>query len=148
MVSLNDRLLEDMQHSMRKGDRTAVSVIRMIRSAIGYEEIASGKSLDDQGILEIISKQAKQRRESVEQFLRGNRQDLVEKERDELEIILKYLPAQLGTDEIRKLAIQAVAAVHAQDLQDKGKVMGYIMPQVKGKADGSQVNQIVTELLS
>lgn len=148
MVSLKDRLLEDMKNSMRKGDRNTVSVIRMVRSAIGYEEIASGKSLNDQEILEIISKQAKQRRESVEQFSKGNRHDLVEKERAELEILHKYLPAQLDTDEIRKLVIQAVASVSAQGLQDKGKVMGHIMPQVKGKADGSQVNQIVTELLS
>jgi hypothetical protein len=133
---------------MRKGDRTTVSVIRMIRSAIGYEEIANGGSLDYPGILEIISKQANQRRESIEQFLRGNRQDLVDKERSELEVILKYLPAQLDTEAIRKLAIQAIASVRAQGLQDKGKVMGHIMPQVKGKADGSQVNQIVTELLS
>ena len=148
MVSLQDRLLEDMRDSMRKGDRTAVSVIRLIRSAIGYEEIAKGGSLDDQGVLEVISKQAKQRRESVEQFLKGNRQDLVEKEKAELKVIQKYLPQQLNSGEIRQLAIQAVAEVCAQGLQDKGKVMGHLMPKVRDTADGSQVNQIVTELLS
>ena len=98
--------------------------------------------------MEVISKQAKQRRESVEQFLKGNRQDLVEKEKAELKVIQKYLPQQLNSGEIRQLAIQAVAEVCAQGLQDKGKVMGHLMPKVRGTADGSQVNQIVTELLS
>ena len=148
MVSLQERLIAEMKEAMRKGDRTKVSVIRFLRSAIGYEEIDKRHTLDDQEVAEVIFRQVKQRRESIEQFGKGGRRDLVEKEQVELEHLQLYLPAELTHEELREMALRVMTEVGAQGLQDKGKVMGRLMSQVEGKADGSQVNEMVAELLS
>ena len=133
---------------MREGDRLKVSVLRLLRSAIEYEEKARRKELDDAGIIEIVSRQINQRNDSIEQFRKGNREDLAEKEEAEAVILKTYLPPQLSREELTELAKDTIAQVGAQGPQDKGKVMGRLMPQVKGKAQGSEVNQVVTELLS
>ena len=133
---------------MREGDRLKVSVLRLLRSAIEYEEKARRKELDDDGVVEIVSRQINQRNDSIEQFRKGNREDLAEKEEAEIVILKTYMPPQLSREELTGLAKEAIAQVGAQGPQDKGKVMGRLMPQVKGKAQGSEVNQVVMDLLS
>ncbi len=146
-MSLKETLASDQQKAMRSGDAVRLSTLRLLRSAIEYEEIARGKPLDDAGVQEMIGRQAKQRRESIEAYRKGNRQELASKEEAELKVLLQYLPQQMGPDEVRALAQKVIAEVGAKGPSDKGKVMGRLMPQVKGKAEGTVVNQVVTELL-
>lgn len=147
-MSLKQTLFDEQKQAMRKGDRLKVSVLRLLRSAIEYEEKARRKELDDDGVIEIVSRQMNQRNDSIEQFRKGNREDLAEKEEAEIVILKTYMPPQLSREELMGLAKEVIAQVGAQDPQDKGKVMGRLMPQVKGKAQGSEVNQVVTDLLS
>jgi len=147
-LSLKETLLKDQMDAMRKGDRLKVSVLRLLRSAVEYEENARNSTLDDAGVHEIVSRQIRQRNESIEQFRKGNRPDLAEKEAAEAVILKTYLPPQLGREELAKMAQEVIVEVGATGPQDKGKVMGRLMPMVKGKAQGGDVNAVVTELLS
>jgi len=147
-LSLKQTLFDEQKQAMREGDRLKVSVLRLLRSAIEYEEKARRKELDDDGVVEIVSRQINQRNDSIEQFRKGNREDLAEKEEAETVILKTYMPPQLSREELTGLAKEVIAQVGAQGPQDKGKVMGRLMPQVKGKAQGSEVNQVVTDLLS
>jgi len=119
-------------------------------SAIHNAEIAKGRdaTLTEEELAELLQKQAKQRQESIDAYKKGGRADLVEKETKELEIIRGYLPKQLPEEKIKKLAEEAIKEVGAKGSQDIGKVMGVLMPKVKGQADGSSVSKIVKELLS
>lgn len=146
-MSLKKRLLDDQMQAMRQGDRSRVSVLRLLRSAIGYEEKDKRRELDDVGVVELVSRQIRQRQDSIEQFRLGKREDLVQKEEAELAILKEYLPPQLGREELVELARKAIAEVGAQGPRDKSKVMGRLMPQVRGKCQGSEVNAVVTELL-
>ena len=132
---------------MRKGDVLRRSVIRLLRSEIHNEEIAKLARLEDDGIIGVLSRQAQQRRESIEAFEQGNRQDLVEKEKAELGIILEYLPQQMSREEISVLVRQAIQETGATGQSDMGKVMGRVMPQVKGRAEGREINAIASDLL-
>ena len=132
---------------MRKGDVLRRSVIRLLRSEIHNEEIAKRARLEDDGIIGVLSRQAQQRRESIEAFEQGNRQDLVEKEKAELGIILEYLPQQMSREEISVLVRQAIQETGATGRSDMGKVMGRVMPQVKGRAEGREINAIASDLL-
>ena len=146
-MSLKERLVSDVHNAMRAGDRDRVSVLRLLRSSIGYEEIGKQKDLDDSGVIDIIAREVRQRRESIELYRRGNRQDLVDKEQVELTILQEYLPAQLTLEELTALARVVIGEVGATVPKDKGKVMGQLMPQVRGKAEGAMVNEVVTTLL-
>ena len=132
---------------MRQGDTLRRSVIRYLRAAIGNEEIAKGAPLDDDGVITIINRQVRQRRESIEAFRKGNRLDLARQEEAELAALVEYLPPQMAREEIATLARQVIGEVGAKGPADKGKVMGRLMPQVRGKADGAEVNAVVMELL-
>jgi len=147
-LSLKQTLFDEQKQAMREGDRLKVSVLRLLRSAIEYEEKARRKELDDDGVVEIVSRQINQRNDSIEQFRKGDREDLAEKEAAEIVVLKAYMPPQLSRGELTGLAKEVIAQVGAQGPQDKGKVMGRLMPQVKGKAQGSEVNQVVTGLLS
>ena len=140
--------MDDLKEAMRKGDDTRRLVIRNLRSAIKYEEIARQKTLDDAGILSVVSRQVKEHRESIELFRRGKREDLVAKEEAELALLLAYLPQQMSREDIVQAARKIIAEVGAKGPGDKGKVMGRLMPQVKGQAEGSEVNTVVNELLA
>lgn len=133
---------------MRKSDRVRLSTLRLTRAEIHNAEIAKGKALDDAGVIEVLSREIKKRRESITEFEKGHRQDLVAKEQAELAILLEYLPPQMPRDEIETLAHRAIEEVGARGPGDKGKVMGKLMPQVKGKAEGKLVSDVVSELLS
>lgn len=122
--------------------------MRLLLSEIKNAEIAQQKPLDDDRVLEVIAREAKRRRESIEAFKKGNRSDLMAQEEAELAILISYLPQQMGREEIRQAARQAVDAAGATGPNDKGRVMSQLMPQLKGKADGKEVSEIVTELLT
>lgn len=147
-MNLKDRLNNDLKQAIRQGDERRKSTIRLVRAAITNAEIERGKELGDEEVLAIIASQVKQRRESVAEFAKGGRQDLVDQEEEELRILLGYLPAQMSRQEIEAAARQVIAEVGATGLAQMGEVMRRLMPQLKGKADGSLVNQVVREILS
>lgn len=146
-MTLRQRLDEDLKQAMRSGDTLRRDTLRFLRSSIHNEEIAQGKELDDQGIQDVIAREAKRCRESIEAYRAGKRDDLVAKEEAELGVLLEYLPQQLSREEIAGLARQVAQEVGAHTPADKGKVMKALMPQVKGRADGSLVSAVVDELL-
>lgn len=147
MVTLKERLDEDIRNTMRARDRERLETLRFLKSQIQLTEKNNLKELDESGVTDVVAKQVKDRRESIEMFGQGGRADLVAKEEASLAILLEYMPEQLGEDEIEAIARQAIADAGAAGPGDRGKVMGRIMPQVRGKADGSQVNAIVSRLL-
>jgi uncharacterized protein YqeY len=146
-MSLHEKLDTDLKAAMRAKDELRKLVIRSLLSSMNYAEIAKQKKLDDGGIIEVIGKEIKQRHESIEAYDKGNRQDLVDKEKAELAILLEYMPAQMSSDEIAAIVQAVITEVAARGPGDKGKVMQKLMPQVKGKADGNEVNKLVIELL-
>lgn len=144
------QLKEELKQSMLARDEIKTSTLRMIISALGYYEIekgGAGYEATDEDIEQVLAKQAKQRRDSIEQFKAGGRDELVEKESKELSIVESYLPKQMGEDEVTKLVEEAIKQTGAANGADMGKVMGALMPKVKGKADGSMVSRIVREKL-
>ena len=147
-MTLQERILSDLQQAQKKGDKARISVLRLVKSGIGYAEIAKKAVLDDAGVIDVINKEVKQRRESIDGYTKGNRKDLVEKEQAELAILLEYLPKQMGRDDIVAIVRKVFGEVGAKGPGDKGKVMSKLMPQVKGKADGREVGAIVDELLA
>jgi hypothetical protein len=147
-MSLNDRLKEEMKVAMKAREKLRLETIRLAMASIKNKEIELKKSLDDEGIIQILSTMAKQRRESMEHFKKGGRTDLFNKEEKELDIILSFLPAQLNRSEIEDIVKEAIAAANAQGMKDVGLVMKGIMPKVKGRADGGVVRGIVQEKLS
>ena len=146
-MSLQDRLIDDLKQAMRAGDELRRSVIRLIRSAVKNEEISKRGELDDDGVVEVLTRMSRQHRESIEVYRRHNRDDLAVKEEAELAVVLEYLPEQLSADEVRRVADQVAREVGAAGPADKGKLMGKLMPQLRGRADGGMVNTVVTELL-
>ncbi|MBI4199173.1 MAG: GatB/YqeY domain-containing protein [Chloroflexi bacterium] len=146
-MPLQERLMEDLKEALRQQDKRRVSTIRLLRAAIQNEEIARREPLEEGDLLNVVARQVRQRQESIAEFKRGNRPDLVEQEEAELAILRTYLPQQLTLEELSDLARRAIAEVAARGPQDKGKVMGRLMPQVKGKAEGALVNRVVTQLL-
>ena len=145
---LLQRLTNDLRQALRNHDNTRRSVIRLVMAAIKNTEITRQEKLDDNDILGIIAKEARQRRESIEAFKAGNRQDLVVQEEAELSILNEYLPKQMTREEIVAAAKQIIDEVGAQGPSDKGKVMPKLIAQLKGQADGREINEVVTELLT
>jgi len=145
---LAQRIRTDLNAAIRQRDKLRCSVLRLALANIKNAEIAQQKTLDDAGILTVLTKEAKQRRESIEAFEKGNRQDLVEQEKAELVILLQYLPEQMSREEIVAVARKVIDEVGAAGPSDKGKVMSQLMPQMKGRAEGQEVNAVVLELLS
>jgi len=146
--SIKTKLEADMRQAMRDRDDLKRSVLRLLLAAIKNAEIEKRDSLENSEILGVIAKEAKQRDESIESFKQGGRQDLVEKEEAELSVLRQYLPRQLSREEIITEARRIIEEVEAKSQRDKGKVMSKIIPLLKGKADGKEVNEIVTELLN
>lgn len=149
-MSLKEKLTADMKEAMkaREKGRQRLGVIRMVRGAIRQQEIDGQKELDDDAVLAVISKEVKQRRDSIEEFKKGGREDLVAQNEAEIAVLMAYLPQQMAEDEIRKLVQDAITATGASSPKEMGKVMKELMPKVKGRADGKLVNQIVRELLN
>lgn len=148
MNELEKRIQDHYTDAMRAGDKLRKDTLRLMRAALKSAQIDKRAPLSDEEVIDVLSRQAKQRRESIEQFLMGNRQDLAEIEQAELAVIEGYLPQQLSRDEITALAKDVIAELGVTDPGAIGQVMGRLMPLVKGKADGRLVNQVVRELLS
>lgn len=147
-MPLKETLTNDLKDAMRQRDNVKRDTIRLLLSAIGYEEKAKRTdALEDDAVLQVLSKQAQQRRDSIEAYQKGNRPDLVAKEEAELAIVTQYLPQPLDADEVEAIVQSAIADVNASGPQDMGKVMGRIMPQVRGRADGKQVSALVNQKL-
>ena len=144
---LKQKLTDDLKEALRSGDKLRRSVIRLVMAAIKNAEIARQAILEDADILGIISKEVRQRHESIEAFKQGNRQDLVVQEEAELAILESYLTQQMTREEIIEAARKVIGEVGAQGPGDKGKVMPKLIAQLKGKADGREINTVVTELL-
>ena len=147
-AKLKQQLREDLKQAMKSGDTVKRSALRLLMAAIGNAEIARRAALSDGDILGIIAKEVKQRKESIEAFTQGNRQDLVAKEEEELAVLQVYMPEQMTHDEIGEAARAVIQEVGAQGLADKGRVMSEIIAQLKGRADGRETNEVVTELLT
>ena len=146
-MSLRQDIHKDIALAMKAGEKERLSTVRMLMSAIKYKEVDAHRELTDEETIAVISTLVKQRQDSIEQFTKGNRLDLVEKETKELEVLRTYLPPQLSEAEVRDIIKKAVAETGATGQKDMGKLMKVIMPQVKGKADGKLVNDIVKEAL-
>ena len=147
-MTLTTKVRSDLEQSIRKKDQLRCSVLRMVLASIRNAEIAQQKTLDDGGIIVVIDKEAKMRRESIEAFDKGNRPDLVAKEKAELAILLEYLPEQMSREEIVAVARKVISELGATSPKDRGKVMSQLMPQLKGRAQGQEVSDVVSELLS
>ena len=146
--NLKQKITDDIKQAMKSGDTDRRSVLRLLMAAIGNAEIARRASLEDTDILGIITKEVRQRQESIDAFKQGNREDLVAKEEKEKEILQEYLPEQMSREELVEAVRQVIKEVGAQGPGDKGKVMPKIIAQLKGKADGREINAVVTELLT
>lgn len=146
-MSLLERFDNDLKVALKASDSLKVSVLRMAKAALKNKQIDKGGGLSDEEIISVLSTLSKQRKESIEQFSKGGREDLAEKERQELAIIQSYMPEQLSPEELDRIIIEAIKESSAQGIKDMGKVMRLLMPRVKGAADGKIVNQRVKELL-
>ena len=149
-MSLKDKLTEDMKQAMKdkEAGKLRLSVIRMLRAAIKNVEIDTKAELAEEDVIAIVAKEVKMRRDSMEEFKKGQRDDLVAQLEQEIEVLLPYLPQQLTEAEVREIVTEAVAIAGATSSKDMGKVMAVLMPKVKGRADGKLVNNIVRELLN
>ncbi len=146
-ADLQKRMSDDLKQAMKAGDKVRRDTLRMLASSVKNAEIAKQAALNDADILGIIAKDVKRHQESIDAFKKGNRPDLVAKEEAEMAILQGYLPKQMTRDEIMAAAREVMAAVGAKGPGDKGKVMQQLMPKLKGKADGKEINDVVTGLL-
>jgi uncharacterized protein len=147
-MELKERLNEDLREAMRAKDEIRKSAIRMALSAIRYAEIARGESLDDAGVQQVLAKEVKQRRESIEEFKKGGRTDLVDKEQAEIEALTPYLPEQIDEAAVKAMAQRIISETGATTASDKGRVMPLLMKEISGRADGRLANEVVTRLLT
>jgi|SRR6056297_1315153 len=148
MSELKKKLMDDMKKAMKAKDKARLSVIRMTRSEIKNKEIETGEELDDQGVTAVIAKQVKQIKDSLADFEKSGKEDVMDKLYQEIEILQEYLPEQMSEEEVDQLIDQIIEETGAENISDMGQVMGAIMPKIKGKADGSEVSAKVKEKLS
>ncbi|CAH1196407.1 MULTISPECIES: GatB/YqeY domain-containing protein [Paenibacillus] len=146
-MNLSERLNEDMKQAMKSKDKFTLSTIRMVRSTIKYLEIDLKRTLDDNEVLDILSREIKQRKDALQEFESAGRDELAASTKAEIEIIIKYLPTQLSEEEIKVIVQQTIQETGASSKSDMGKVMSALMPKVKGRADGKLVNQAVLQFL-
>lgn len=147
MSTLKDKLTADMKDAMRSGDKDTRDALRLILAAVKQEAVDSGADVDDAGVIKVLNKQAKQRRESIADFEKAGRPELGEPRKVELDVIQSYLPKMMDRDEVAAIVSGAIAELGITDMKGKGQLMGKVMPQLKGKADGRLVNEVVSELL-
>ncbi|MBN2415168.1 GatB/YqeY domain-containing protein [bacterium] len=147
-MTLDQTLMDDLKKAMKAGDRIRVDTLRVLRSQIKNAAIAAGKELSDDDVVAVLNKEAKKRKESIDMYEKGGRQDLADKETMEHDIISGYLPAQFSEAELRAKIAAVIAETGASGMADMGRVMGVLMPAIKGRADGKHAQQIVKELLS
>ena len=146
-MSLKEKLESEIRQAMRSRHQDRLDALRFLKNSIRYVEKNSGKTLDEQGLTQVVAKQIKDRRESIDMFRKGNRTDLVAKESAALAVLEEFLPPQLSQEELAQLVQEVISEVGATSIRDKGKVMGRLMSQVRGKAEGDTVNALVTRIL-
>jgi uncharacterized protein YqeY len=146
-MSLKERMLEDMKTAMRDKDSNRKNAIQMARAAVLQVEKDNKVTLDDDGIIEIIAKEVKKRRDSMPDYEKSGRQDLINDLKAEIDVLLQYLPQQLTEEELEVIVKDAVQETGASSAKDIGKIMQVVMPKVKGRADGKLINQIIKKLL-
>ncbi len=147
-MSLSEKINQDMIRALKAREKEKLAVLRGLKSDLKYRQIDKGDELTDEDVIGVLSSQAKKRRESIEEFQKGGREDLVQKEQAELDIITSYLPEQLSEDRLREIINEAIAETGADSPQKVGLVMKIVMPQIRGQADGKRVNQLAIEILA
>ncbi|WP_314118186.1 GatB/YqeY domain-containing protein [Peptostreptococcus stomatis] len=146
-MSLKEKLQEDLKSSMKNKDTIRKSVVTLIRAAIKQYEVDNRVELADDAIIDIISKQLKQRKDSLAEFEKANRDDLIEETKSEIQVLEGYLPQQLSEEELEKIVIETIAEVGATSMKDMGKIMATIKPKTAGRADGRKINELVKKNL-
>lgn len=146
-MSLLDNLKKDMITAMKAKDKETLSVVRMLKASVQNEQINLGHDLTPDEENALMAKEYKQRKDSMAEFEKGGRQDLVDATKKEMAVVAKYMPKQMSADEVQKVVEETISEVNATSMKDFGKVMGAIMPKVKGKADGKVVNESVKKVL-
>lgn len=146
-MTLAEQIEADYLTALKSKDEKTVSILRMLKSALKNKEIALGKKLDETQISEVVFKEVKSRRDSILEYQKGGREDLAKKEQEEIEILAKYQPEMLSEVEVTKIIDETIKKIGATNPQDMGKVMSALMPQIKGKADGSLVSTLVKSKL-
>ncbi|MFC6348136.1 GatB/YqeY domain-containing protein [Vagococcus carniphilus] len=147
-MSLLETLNDDIKVAMKSKDKEALAILRMIKTSIQNEQINKGEDLSPDEELTLVSREMKQRKESLSEFEKAGRSDLVEQASFGISIVARYLPEQLSDEELKSIITEAIASVDATSMKDFGKVMGVVMPKTKGKADGQKINALVKELIS
>lgn len=146
-MSLKDKLLEDMKTAMKEKATIRKNTVQMVRSAVLQVEKDNHVTLDDDGIIEVIAKEVKKRKDSLAVYEQSGRQDLIDDLNSEIDVLLAYLPTQLTEAEVEQIVSKAITDTNATSAKDMGKIMQVVMPQIKGRSDGKVVNQIVKKLL-
>ncbi|WAW14183.1 GatB/YqeY domain-containing protein [Peptostreptococcus equinus] len=146
-MSLKERLQEDLKTSMKNKDKIKKSVITLVRAAIKQQEVDNRVELNDEEVMTIISKQLKQRKDSLVEFEKAGREDLVEETKSEIQVLQDYLPQQLSEEELEKIVIETISEVGATSMKDMGKIMAAIKPKTAGRADGRKINELVKKNL-
>lgn len=146
-MNLKDQLRADMATAMRDGDNDKRNTLRLLLAAVKQTEVDDQVTLDDAGVQVVLTKQAKQRRESIDDYEKAGRAEMAANEKMEMTIIESYLPQMMGKEEVKALAAQVIAELGITDMKGMGQIMGRLMPQLKGQADGRIVNEVVRELL-
>lgn len=147
-MTLKDRLMDDLKESMKNKEQVRKSVVTLIRAAAKQREVDERVELSDQDILDIISKQVKQRKDALEEFKKAEREDLVLQTEHEIDILMQYLPEQLTDEELEVIIKDIIAQVGASSMKDMGKIMGKAMPIVNGRADGKRINESAKKILN
>ncbi len=145
---MKDKILKDLVSAMKSQDKETLSVLRMVKGAIQLEEIKIKKELTDEDVVAVISKQIKTRKESITEFEKAGRTDLIDQTKQEIEILSKYMPEQLSEEEVLKVIDEAFLVINPTAQSDMGKLMGFVTPKLKGKADMSFVSKTIKERLS
>ncbi len=148
MMSLKERLVDDLKSAMKNKNVVRKNVVQMVRAAILQVEKDNKITLDDDGVLDVIAKQMKQRRDALPDYEKSGRDELIAELKAEMDVLKEYLPEQLTKDELYAIVKEAVEATGASSMKDMGKIMATVMPKTKGRADGKMINEIAKELLS
>ena len=146
-MAIQDEILQKLKEAMKSKDENALNALRSLKSAIGYKKVESDGELTDSDVIQVLRKEAKNRKDSMEQFKQGGRDDLVEREKAQLEVIEQFLPQEMDDAAIEKRVKEVIDELEISSKKEIGKVMGKLMPELKGRADGNKVKSIAMDLL-